>query len=272
VCSIKTDGANQDQGPLENSHTKPAWPHGGADNRLIRARWWVALAGLLAGLAAFGAGEAIYELIPAEKSEIITMGKKAMATTPESTRVADTRNAALTFGVLGLCLGGCLGMAGGVARRSTSAVLIAGLLGSVMGMAVGAGVPLAILPYIFKIQPVQQDYELVFSMIVHASTWGLMGAAAGLAFAIGLRQPTLHGRAVLAGFAGAVLGTVAFDLIGAVFFPLASTGDAISKSWASRLMARLMVTLATAALVILVVNGPPSDKASRPAEVVPPAA
>jgi hypothetical protein len=77
----------------------------------------------VAGLAAFGAGEAIYELIPAKKFKINTMGTTAVGPTHETTRIADTRNAALTFGVLGLCLGGCLGMAGGLARRSTSAAL-----------------------------------------------------------------------------------------------------------------------------------------------------
>ena len=87
-----------------------------AEDRIGRARWLVALGGILAGLAAFGIGEAVYQRIPAQKVTFDTLGGPVTAATGETLATAEMRNAALAFGVLGLCLGGCLGIAGGLAR------------------------------------------------------------------------------------------------------------------------------------------------------------
>jgi hypothetical protein len=46
---------------------------------------------------------------------------------------------------------------------------------------------------------------------------------------------------------GAVLGTIVFDVMAVAIFPLANTAQPISTTWPSRLLARLMVTKATAA-------------------------
>jgi hypothetical protein len=89
----------------------------------------------------------------------------------------------------------------------------------------------------------------------------LLGALAGLAFAVGLGERPLWVRALTAGFIGALVGAVAFELIGAVAFPGAKTDDPISRTWATRLMARLLVTAATAAALTLVLpvrSGEPS--------------
>jgi len=107
---------------------------------------------------------------------------------------------------------------------------------------------------------VYPEYDLILSMIMHGSIWGLTGATAGLAFAVGLGEQKLYGRTLAAGFAGAVLGAIVFDLIGVVLFPLGSTGQPISTTWPTRLMARLLVTLATAAVVILLLPEPSPDK------------
>ena len=69
---------------------------------------------------------------------------------------------------------------------------------------------------------------------------------------------------------GAVLGAVVFDLIGAGLFPFADTGQPISTTWQTRLMARLMISLATAAAIILVLPRSQSDKALPQAVVAPP--
>jgi hypothetical protein len=164
----------------------------------------------------------------------------------------------LTFGVLGVCLGGFLGIGRGPARRSASALVVAGLVGSILGLALAAGASFAVLPFFLKTQPVHPEYELILSMIMHGSIWGLTGAAAGLAFAVGLGEGRLLGRAL-----GAVLGTITFELIGAGLFPLASTSQPISTTWPTRLMARLMVTVATASVVILFLPGSRPAKAPR---------
>ncbi len=224
--------------------------------RVRRARFWVAVAGLLAGLVAFGTGEMVHGLIPAGKEEVNTMGRLLMLPTGKTTSVAETRNGALTFGLLGVCLGGMLGMAGGLARRSSSATLAAGLLGSILGLAVGAGVPFAVLPFFFYAEPLYPQYEMLISIGTHASIWGLTGAVAGLAFAVGFGERRMYGRAVAAGLVGALLGTIAFDLIGIMLFPLGNTGQPISTTWPTRLLARLLVAVAAAILVILLLPEP----------------
>jgi hypothetical protein len=262
VSPNETGAAPEERGAPARPGAQAAAARGEATGPLSRARFWVALAGLLAGVVAFGVGEMIHELIPAQKVEVHVPGRVVMAPSVETTNVADARNGALTFGVLGLCLAGFLGIAGGVAQRSASATVGAGLSGSILGLVGGAGVSGALLPFFFKMQPAYQEYELLLSMIMHGSIWGLTGAAAGLAFALGLGETRLCGRALAAGFLGALLGTVAFELIGAMLFPFANTGWPISTTWTTRLIARLLVCVATAAGVILLLPRPGAPTAS----------
>jgi len=216
-----------------------------------RTRGLLAVGGLLAGLLAFGVGEAVYDLIPAKSVTQHALGLTRVTPTVASENVAAARNGALAFGVLGLFLGGCLGLAGGLARRSLFAAA-AGGLGSVLGCAAGVGASLALLPFCIASRIRYPDSDLVISFFMHGAIWGLLGALAGLAFAVGLGRRPLWGQALTAGFAGALVGAVAFDLIGLVAFPGAKTDDPISRTWVTRLMARLLVTVATAVAVSLV--------------------
>jgi hypothetical protein len=245
-------------------------PEGIAD-RLNRAQWLVAVAGLVAGLTAFGIGEATYRIIPARRIMLNTMGTIAPAITAEHQTAADIRNAALAFAVLGGCLGGCLGVAGGLARRSFGASVAAGLLGLLLAAGLAGGVSLGTLKAVADARVMHADYDMPLSMTMHGLIWGLSGAAAGLAFAVGLGGRRLLATAPAAGFAGAVLGAIAFDLIGACLFPLAETGDPVSITWASRLTARLLVALATAAGIILVLpTGQGSPASTRVESSTPP--
>jgi len=79
----------------------------------------------------------------------------------------------------------------------------------------------------------------------------------GLAFAIGLGERRLPGRALLAGLAGAVLGTIAFDVVRALAFPLAKTDALFSLTWPTR----LLVSLGTAAALAL--SLPPTGQGTR---------
>jgi hypothetical protein len=229
-----------------------------ASTRCGRARKLVASGGLLAGLMAFGVGEVIYNVIPAERvSQKIRMSNiEVMAPSQETENMAATKNAALTFGVLGACLGGFLGMAGGLARRSTSATVTAGLLGAVLASALGVGISFALLPICLRAQLDHTDNDLIIALLMHGLIWGAVGAMAGLAFAIGLGERRLVIHALIVGFAGAVLGAAAFELIGATFFSNAETANAISMTWPTRLMARLLVTIGTAAGLALILAVP----------------
>ncbi len=214
------------------------------------ARWLVALAGLIAGLAAFGIGEATYKLIPARRVTINTLGIISQSATAETLSVANVRNAALAFGVLGACLGGCRRSPGAWrgGRRSRRPEPDCWACCSARAC---AGASLATIKPFTEALIIHSDYDMVISMTMHGLLWGLAGAAAGLALAVGLggggRRLVL---APLAGFIGAVLGAIAFDFIGAGLFSLAETGEPISTTWASRLTARLLVALATAAVIV----------------------
>ncbi len=222
-----------------------------------RIRWvrtLTMLGGILAGLASFGVGEAIYHIIPA-KLVLQTghFGMKVMGATQQTQMTADAENASLAFGALGLYLGGFLGIAGGLARRSTIAAITGGLLGVLLGAALGAGVSRAVLPAFLKVLDDYQVNDLLIPVLTHALIWGLVGASAGLAFAVGLGERRLVGQAVFAGVAGAVLGSIAFDMIGATFFTSAWTAQPISHTWPTRLMARLLVTIGTAVALALLI-------------------
>jgi hypothetical protein len=219
---------------------------------------------LIAGLAAFGLGEATYKIIPPKKVMLNTMGTIAPAVTGEGLHVANTRNAALAIGILGACLGCGLGIAGGLARGAASGTVAAGLLGAILGAALPSVVTLASLKSFGDTQFYYSDYDLFISMGMHGLLWGLAGAVAGLAFAVGLGRPRLIARATVAGVLGAVIGAVAFDLIGAALFSLADTGEAISTTWTSRFAARMLVALATAVLVVFSLPAPSPSNAEGP--------
>ena len=209
-----TLGAGRVATPMES----PGW--------LKRARWLAALAGVLAGLISFGVGEAIYKLIPAQLMRVPASGGFVIAPTAATQAVADTRNAALAFGVLGSSLGGCLGIAGGLARRSGFGSIAAGLFGAMLGAALPAGISMASIIPFANAQIHYSEYDLFISMAMHGLIWGLAGAAAGLAFAFGLGRPRLCVGAATAGLVGAVIGAVAFRTDRGRVFPPCRNGRA----------------------------------------------
>lgn len=223
------------------------------------ARRWLLPCGLIAGMAAFFLGETTYRIIPARTVMLNTMGTVAPAVTAETKSEADIRNAAVAFAILGGCLAGGLGAAGGLARRSGTATAGAGFLGLVLGAGLAAGVSLATLRPFAAAQFTYSDHDLEISMLMHGTIWGLAGATAGLAFAVGagsgLRRIVV---AMAMGFLGAALGAVAFDLVGAAIFATADTGDPVSTTWPSRLTARMLVALGTALALIPAFRRAPS--------------
>ena len=226
---------------------------------LGRVRWLAALGGLVAGLVAFGTGEATSQLIPPETVHLNVMGSRSTILSRSTPRVV-TRSGALASGILGACLGGCLGMAGGLARRSASAAMIWGSVGSVLGLTLGAGLSFALFPSFCWARDNYQLHELIASIALHGLIWVPLGAAAGLALALGLGKRQLCGRALAAGLTGALLGAVAYDLIGALLFPLARTADPLAETSLNRLISRLLVSLATAFLVSLSLSEPRSGR------------
>jgi hypothetical protein len=235
---------------------------------LGRVRTLIAVSGIVAGLAAFGIGEATSELIPPDTVKFDFFGATRAQVTRDTPRVV-ARMAALAFGVLGVSLGGCLGIAGGLARRSAAGSVAGGLCGAILGGLFGAVGALGSLPFSMQLRIQHPNNDLVIGILLHGMTWGLLGAVSGLAFAIGLGQPRLAVRAVVAGLVGAVVGSVAFDLIGGFAFPLAKTDSAISLTWPSRLLARLMVSALTAAVIALLLPAPRAATGVLPEPSIP---
>src|SRR5262249_32114368 len=77
--------------------------------------------------------------------------------------------------------------------------------------------------------------------------WSVVGAAGGLALGLGLGGLGQALRAGLGGLLGAALGATAFEAVGALAFPTEETDQPISKTWVTRLIARVLVAVLAAA-------------------------
>jgi hypothetical protein len=216
-------------------------------------RWTVTLlAGVVAGLVAWLGGEACLNRIKPPRHAVNSKGLVLNLTDRREVAVADAKNASLAFAFLGASLGAGLGVAGGLIRRSGRAATAAGLLGLVVGASAGAGISLALLPPYnsYKAQhPDEAARDVILPLLVHAGIWSAVGASGGLAFGLGARRglPWI----VLGGLAGAALGAIVYELIGAVAFPAAQTTQFVSATGPTRLFARLAVTILAAAGVAL---------------------
>ena len=100
----------------------------------------------MAGLAAWGGGEACLDLFKPPRHAVNSKGLVLKVTDRREVAVTDAKNAGLAFALLGAALGAAMGVAGGLVRRSVRAGTRAAALGLVAGTAAGAGMSLALLP------------------------------------------------------------------------------------------------------------------------------
>jgi hypothetical protein len=169
MCSNAKDPQPESLAAKDTPRARSAVTHEQPGGSLGRARRLVALLGLIAGLAALFVGEAAYNLIPAKHVMMSMMGRTLPAITAEAQSVADARNGALAFGVLGACLGGCLGIAGGWARRSRTAALTAWLFGSMLAAALPVGASLALLTFFENVCVTHPKNELIILVLMHVA-------------------------------------------------------------------------------------------------------
>jgi hypothetical protein len=232
------------------------------------ARLWAVslVAALVAGLAAWIIGEqSLHLFTPARewrtgKVDAVSRLKPTVATL----RAADTKNAALAFSILGALLGLALGGAGGFARRSSRQASIAGLVGLVLGSALVPAVTLAALPRYYSAKDLDRSQDdLVLALGTHIGLWSMIGISGGMAFGFGLGGRRHIVSALAGGLVGAVLGTVVFEFLGAMAFPIdAYAAEPISNTPGSRLLARLLVAIGTscgAAIGVLTGRRPASE-------------
>lgn len=240
----------------EGPKTQPA-----ADN-LYHPWLLLLLAGLLAGALSAGLGEATREYFSPELKLQERQGNKMMEPTPETSIRATLKNGALANAELGALLGLALGLAGGLARRSVRVAAAAALCGAALGTVLGAATSLGLIPlfYVAKHFTASTEPDLSMSLVLHAGIWASLGAAGGLAFAIGLGEHCRLGRAVIGGFLGAFVATLLYEVLGAVAFPLSGTGEPIAENWAPRVLARILIPVLSALAIGKFTLAPPRSK------------
>lgn len=230
----------------------PTAPAGGPGGP--RVGWVVPLAAaLVAGLVAWAGGERIEVAhTPRIVSEFQVSGNQQLA----QRAAAITTRSTLAHGLLGASLGLAMGLAGGWTRRSLRGALVGAALGLVVGAAAGAGAARIVTPAFLRNEKTNVADDMILPLLTHGAIWSALGAAGGLALAIGLGGPGRRvARATLGALLGAVLGTVVYELAGGLAFPLEQTGQPISAGVGSRLFARLVVAVASAAGAVQALRG-----------------
>ena len=224
-------------------------------------------AGIVAGLAAWLAGEAGLDAIKPARHPLNSRGIILDVVHPRDREIAEARNAGLAFSLLGASFGMCLGATGGLARRSGRAAILAATLGLASGAVACAAISMVVLPGYNAYRhdhPDEASRDLILPLLVHAAAWSAAGGAGGAAFAFGLGKQGLWPRAIVGGFVGAVVAAGVYELVGVAAFPSAGTTQFVSSTWPTRLLARLAVgSLAAAGIAVAV--APPGARPVTPA-------
>ncbi len=213
---------------------------------LARVGWGPTLiAGTLAGLLAWAGGEWVER---ANTVRIVSEFEVAGSQQFAQRGAAILARSTLAHALLGTLLGLALGLVGGAARRSARGAIIGAVAGSILGGIAGAVTARLAVAIFLRNEDTTVSDQILLPLLTHGAIWSALGAAGGLALAIGLggpRRRLLH--AALGGLLGAVVATFFYELIGGLAFPLEQTGQPISSGVGSRLFARLVVAILVAA-------------------------
>jgi hypothetical protein len=217
---------------------------------------------LLASLISFGVGEATYgffrwddarDVKAAHASELSRLGpyaqnefitKKMM----EARSVAESRQAALAFGVLGAILGLGLGLAGGLARLDGRHAR-AGLTGMVLGGGLGGVAALFAVPLFYE--HLTPGGGLGAPIFMYAGMFLPLGAACGLALGMGLAEKQAAARCALGGVLGAILAVIVLVIANSLAFPLDQEPAPVPAERIGRLIIHLSVGLLVALFATL---------------------
>jgi hypothetical protein len=205
---------------------------------------WSLAAGLLAGLATWAGGELVWGRVHSAQSPKII----AFPTVADHDRVIRglVSSTAVSFIQQGAILGAVLGLAGGLTRRSVRVGLLSAIVGGVLGGLAGALTAYVVLTVHFRnADPV--DNSLTLALLVHGGIWCGIGAAAGLAFGLGVGGRGRWARGAIGGLVGGAAAAMAYDVVGALVFPLDKTSQPVSATVVTRLLAQLLVAVFVAA-------------------------
>ncbi len=181
----------------------------------------------------------------------------------KETGEANSLNAAYSFGALGGLLGLGLGLAGGLGRRSATGALLGALVGAGLGLAAGVLPPFLLMPMAhMRREELLRDPALGFG--IHLGLWAPLGAMAGLAYALGRYGVSARHlvMGLMGGLIGATLGTLVYDIIGAVVLtlhstqnPFAATQPVDTKWLPTRLLCLGCVAIGSAIGAVLATRG-----------------
>jgi hypothetical protein len=221
---------------------------------------WSVIAGVTAGAVAWAGGETTYDYY---------QPSKAAASEPYAFRklnaekdVADGRNAAVAYGLLGAATGLAMGLTAGLARRSVGWAVCGALTGLVLGGLLPALVSPWVVPLHRKLY-LPQTPDLMLPIMVHGAIWCAAGLAAGFAFGVGLGGRRRLFRGALGGLIGAAIATVLIDVLGAALFPFSRADLPIAETASVRLLSRVGVAGGIALCAAWVVLGTPRKASSN---------
>lgn len=211
------------------------------------------LAGLIAAIASWMGGESIYRrFIP---PLIATGGFPTIEETEAAERARRNgvaTEAALTIAMQGAALGLTLSLAGAMLAGRALSGMRTGLAGMVIGGLAPGVAAWGLMPVFLRYYNPDKDM-LLLAMAIHGCVAMVTGAAAGLAFGLGLsgggggRRARFVSSSLQGGLLGAGVAMLIFQIAGMVVFPLSQTTLPISITQASRLTSHLLVALFAAA-------------------------
>ena len=200
------------------------------------------LVALVAGIIASGASWKASEVFGTRfQAGDPNLGPMQAVIDNDSLNKADAKNGAISYGIQGAVLGLLLGLAGGIARGSARGLVTGGVVGLVLGGALAALTSIALIPMILRHIDSSTD-DLIQPLLAHSGLWAPIGAAAGLALGLGYGGGKNRMLAALGGgIAGAILGVIIYEVLGASVFPLDKTSQPVAASANARLAAHALL-------------------------------
>ena len=220
----------------------------GVPSNRLSPLWLVCLgSGLVAGLLAAFGGELTYDKLHADPEypasiDSLSGSERAIARAQvrfKTKVVVETRQAAAAIGMLGLALGIALGLTGALAAGSQRVSLAGSFIGGVSGALVGAGLSMLLVPVFFDVSNSQTGLPLLF--LTHLAILAGVGAAGGLALGWSLGDRKVIVRCMIGGIVGALVGTLAFEVINFVAFPNMRTFEPVPVKTIPRIIMHLLV-------------------------------
>jgi hypothetical protein len=225
----------------------------------------VFIAAFISAAISSGLAESSLMQFRPEIVNVSMMGTNYRDSSPRTKEVATLKQASCILGCFGALLAGSLGAVGGFTSGSRRRTLVAAGVGLVVGGLAGALPPWLVIPLYNRAEELTPG-ELGRSLLMHWSLWSALGGAAGLALGMGLGGSSRLLRTVLGGVIGVALGTLVFELIGGLLFPLAETGKPLAATWEARSLALFAISTfaALGAAVLATLERVPQPKKTAP--------